>query len=1373
MGPFGRVAGGLIASKDSANKKKKNEDDAGSSVKGGRRNASSLPSWVKGDAIEEKPAKEGKEKSGKEAKEKEKWKDRVKESKEKSKKGLTSGKGEIDEKLEMTISAPIPDEDFRLATSLLGLQRIKTRSGPLLFPPSTRSGPVYAGTFQSRFDTENEARREQEKAVNIWSKGESSTRLLSGVRKASKVHARDSVSPKDSSTVEGGSKVNRGTLLMHTDASEMEVSPRSDASPGCSNVKKLQRSSRICDAGGRINGSGRGDCSVPHRANPFVSNWGDGQASSSVGQCSYDGGVSGSLHESHAFPQDKNVSHQAVEDDEAESPTESPRFKALLRMTKTNGKRPTDIKSFSHELDPRGLRSHEFFRPQNFGGFNDLELHLQEFVRTLKARFNTAKEEVNAELAVFAGDVVEALEKNADATSVWKERAEDLLILAKECAMMDSQEFRKNCEGIVHDLDEKRQELSMGTLKQLHTKMLFILTRCTRLLQYQKRNFLELDLLRLQKVEKFWHPVDNQKVTASEPVKSKPSSQDHFRPNDVPTARWTQDESTPKPALESIKESELKGELSSLRSSDVKVDTTDKPDAVFVERPTSWKNFEKEKTGSENQSSPEKPSPQVAPSTKERTQPAGSLQPTPVKRHWGDDTPIVICRICEEEVPTVHLEEHSRVCAFADRCDHKGMGIDERLKRLAGTLERIVESYTPTSSAVVASVSPDTKKTPIYGVDNDNCSTDKLASEKPGMHERGGGELLRRVSEDMLEDLHEIDTASILDEPRIFNSIACKSRFGPKVDTVAALPSSVGSQLAPSSSVGSLTPRSPLATPKNSQIDSLLADRNSFAELEDLQQINELVDIALCIADTNESHPKAAEFIVLCMEDLKDVLQQNTVDALTVDTFGRRIDKLCREKYQLILEASGKYVPESLVNSAEGSLSLDEEGSHSSKNTPVHPTYKDRTTIHDFEIIKPISRGAFGRVFLARKRITGDLFAIKVLRKADMIRKNAVESVKAERNILISVRNPFVVRFFYSFTCTENLYLVMEYLNGGDLFSLLRNLTCLGEEASRVYIAELVLALEYLHGLGIVHRDLKPDNLLIAHDGHIKLTDFGLSKVGLINSTDDLSGPAVGGAALMEEITKHHRIPSGELPQQRERRQQRSAVGTPDYLAPEILLGNSHGPAADWWSTGVILFEMLTGVPPFNAEHPEIIFDNILNRNIPWPYVPEEMSYEAQDFIDRLLTEDPDYRLGAKGAAEVKAHPFFKGLNWDTLAMQKAAFVPSVDNVHDTSYFTSRQCWDSAETRLFADYNYDSSDGETSVSGGSTSSSERPEDSEVSDVPCPLRRDEGRELSEATPSSRFSFSNFSFKNLSQLASINYDLLQSAVKDATLPRGPHN
>lgn len=331
-------------------------------------------------------------------------------------------------------------------------------------------------------------------------------------------------------------------------------------------------------------------------------------------------------------------------------------------------------------------------------------------MRTLKARFNTAKEEVNAELAVFAGDLIETLEKNADAAPDWQERAEDLLVLAKECAMMNSQQFRKSCEAIVHDLDEKRQELPMGILKQLHTRMLFILTRCTRLLQYQKRNFLELDLLRLQKVEKFWHPSDNQKAPATEPVKRKPSL-DNFRPSDVPMGRRNKDESTTtKSPLESIKESESKVDLTSLKSSDLKDGTTDQPDldAIVIEKPASWKKFGKEK-----QTTPEKVSPLVGPVLRQSVRP---MQPTPVKR-LHNEKPTVICRICEEEVPTVHLEEHSRVCAFADRCDSKGLGVDERLGRLAQTLERLVESYTPKSSAVGTSVSPDTAKALTYGGD--------------------------------------------------------------------------------------------------------------------------------------------------------------------------------------------------------------------------------------------------------------------------------------------------------------------------------------------------------------------------------------------------------------------------------------------------------------------------------------------------------------------------------------------------------------------------------------------------------------------------------------------------------------------------------
>lgn len=299
MGPFGRAAVGLIVSKDSANKKKKNGEDAVGNVR--RRNASSLPSWLKDEVAEEKPVKEGKEKAGKEGKDK--WKERVKESKEKSKKNLSSGKGHIDEELEMTISDPIPDEDFRLATSLLGLHRIKTRSGPLLFPANTRSGPAYAGTFQSRFDTGNDGRQEQEKAVNSWSKGEPSSRLLSGVRKASKVHARDSVSPKDFTTAEDTSQSNRERLLMHADASEMEASPQSEGSPGSSNVKKLQRSSRIIDAGGRVDGSG---LKFEAQDNGNDSNWSDSHASSSTAQSLQRGeGGSGGIYDSHVFLQGK------------------------------------------------------------------------------------------------------------------------------------------------------------------------------------------------------------------------------------------------------------------------------------------------------------------------------------------------------------------------------------------------------------------------------------------------------------------------------------------------------------------------------------------------------------------------------------------------------------------------------------------------------------------------------------------------------------------------------------------------------------------------------------------------------------------------------------------------------------------------------------------------------------------------------------------------------------------------------------------------------------------------------------------------------------------------------------------------------------
>ena len=359
----------------------------------------------------------------------------------------------------------------------------------------------------------------------------------------------------------------------------------------------------------------------------------------------------------------------------------------------------------------------------------------------------------------------------------------------------------------------------------------------------------------------------------------------------------------------------------------------------------------------------------------------------------------------------------------------------------------------------------------------------------------------------------------------------------------------------------------------------------------------------------------------------------------------------------------------------------------------------------DFEILKPISKGAFGRVYLARKNESGELYAIKVMRKADLVRKNMVESARNERNILAMANNPFVVRFFFSFTSRDNLYIVMEYSPGGDLASLLRNLGALDENIARQYISEVILALEYCHAQGIIHRDLKPDNILISSDGHIKLTDFGLSCFGVIDRTDpqlaheeetscslpsspvkrpagisrghtrsmstigslDPTASPASKVDLREGMARMHSSPRIHLADQPNR-----AMGTPDYLAPEVLLGTGHWLEADWWSLGVVLFEMVVGSTPFSAATPENIFENILDRNIQWPS-DIELSPNLKDLLERLLCLDENDRLGSRGAMEVKIHPWFDGVDWSDLSRQKAAFVPSTTSDTDTSYFMERK----------------------------------------------------------------------------------------------------
>lgn len=595
----------------------------------------------------------------------------------------------------------------------------------------------------------------------------------------------------------------------------------------------------------------------------------------------------------------------------------------------------------------------------------------------------------------------------------------------------------------------------------------------------------------------------------------------------------------------------------------------------------------------------------------------------------------------------------------------------------------------------------------------------------------------------MFDDIHEMDTASI-DDPLTPASGYWKSLLTMKL----------GSYF-PSSSNESLTPASSATTPRSTHSDLFWLEHDTTTELEDLNQIAELVEIARRAAQVNLASEGTFEFLDMCWEDLLVILH-NKPKGLVLDTFGRRIKNFLKEKYLLALEL-GDENRLNCISQIEGKEHMSGNSSESKMLPPLHLSLKERTGIDDFDLIKPISRGAFGKVYLARKRRTGDLFAIKVLKKLDMIRKNDVECILAERNILITVRNQFVVRFFYSFTCRENLYLVMEYLNGGDLYSLLQKVGCLEEDIVRIYIAELVLALDYLHSVGIIHRDLKPENILIAPDGHIKLTDFGLSKIGLLNSSINLSGAASVSAPLnyenesisIETQTRENEIQSSELQRSIEYR----PVGTPDYLAPEILLGTGHGYASDWWSVGVILFELIAGIPPFTARLPEMIFDNILNRKIPWPHIPDDMSHEAKDIIGRFLIQDPVLRLGAKGASEVKAHAFFKKIDWENLALQKAAFIPQPKSADDTSYFVSRH---SPSTCQF---------------GENDSSCDCTSDACISHLDMNPEYNVGEESVkefESQASIDLASLNFSFKNLSQLASMNFDVLVQSGKSSMCP-----
>uniref|UniRef100_A0A8C9MHT9 non-specific serine/threonine protein kinase n=1 Tax=Serinus canaria TaxID=9135 RepID=A0A8C9MHT9_SERCA len=328
------------------------------------------------------------------------------------------------------------------------------------------------------------------------------------------------------------------------------------------------------------------------------------------------------------------------------------------------------------------------------------------------------------------------------------------------------------------------------------------------------------------------------------------------------------------------------------------------------------------------------------------------------------------------------------------------------------------------------------------------------------------------------------------------------------------------------------------------------------------------------------------------------------------------------------------------------------EGENSSYSRGASVQSKKTPSEEEFETIKLISNGAYGAVYLVRHKTTRQRFAMKKINKQNLILRNQIQQAFVERDILTFAENPFVVSMFCSFETKRHLCMVMEYVEGGDCATLLKNIGALPVDMARMYFAETVLALEYLHNYGIVHRDLKPDNLLITSMGHIKLTDFGLSKIGLMSLTTNLY--------------------EGHIEKDTREFLDKQVCGTPEYIAPEVILRQGYGKPVDWWAMGIILYEFLVGCVPFFGDTPEELFGQVISDEIAWPEGDDALPPDAQDLISKLLRQNPLERMGTGSAFEVKQHRFFKDLDWNGLLRQKAEFIPQLESEDDTSYFDTR-----------------------------------------------------------------------------------------------------
>ena len=290
------------------------------------------------------------------------------------------------------------------------------------------------------------------------------------------------------------------------------------------------------------------------------------------------------------------------------------------------------------------------------------------------------------------------------------------------------------------------------------------------------------------------------------------------------------------------------------------------------------------------------------------------------------------------------------------------------------------------------------------------------------------------------------------------------------------------------------------------------------------------------------------------------------------------------------------------------------------------------STLEDFKHLKVLGQGSFGKVILVQNQNNNKLYAMKILNKKFIVKKNQVSHTQTERVLLEKLKHPFIVRLNYAFQDSKRLYFLTEFLQGGELFFHLRRNSGYKEKAVRFYMSQILLALEYMHDNNYIYRDLKPENILIDKEGNIKLTDFGLSKI------------------LPEEETTTYTM-----------------CGTAEYLAPEILFAKGYDKTCDWFSFGVVLFEMFCGYHPFKSKGQRIDPKIYLRKT----YIPDKVGKSARDLIEKLFVSNPKKRLGYNSADEVKKHPFFNGVDFDKVLNKeyKPPFIPKLKDDTDLRYF--------------------------------------------------------------------------------------------------------